>query len=171
MLPSTSALGHNRTKYWESRLKECGHSEVVMDEWSGKESYEGYFKKTERTIMDLLTNGLEKLQASGVDIGARPGYYLWAIDNVPELQQEEQKHLDRLGKMWFEGEASASFNEKHFEDYQELVREWGSVTNKIFNRYFKAMDDLLETQGEQPSPGQISLDGLSEEDAQPGVGF
>ena len=139
-----------------------------MDEWSGKESYEGYFKKTERTIMDLLTGGLEKLKAAGFDIEARPGYYLWAIDNVPELQQEEQKLLDRLGKVWFDCVGSNSFDNKHFESYQEMVREWGSVTNKIFNRYFKAMERLKEAPGEQ---GQISLSGLSPEDSQEGVGF
>ncbi|MBW2644585.1 MAG: hypothetical protein JRE23_00145 [Deltaproteobacteria bacterium] len=142
-----------------------------MDEWSGKESYEGYFKKTERTIMDLLTGGIEKLKAAGLDIEARPGYYLWAIDNVPEQKQEEQTLLDRLGKMWFEGEASTSFNDKDFESYQEVVREWGSVTNKIYNRYFKAMENLLETQGEPVKTGQMSLDGLPPKDGQVGVGF
>ena len=142
-----------------------------MDEWSGKEGYEGYFSQIRQTMTNLLTGGLEKLKAAGLDIEARPGYYLWAIDNVPELKQEEQKLLDRLGKMWFDGEASASFNDKHFESYQELVREWGSVTNKIFNRYFKAMENLLETQGEELSPGQMSLDGLPPKDGQMGVGF
>ena len=142
-----------------------------MDEWDGKESYEGYFKKIERTMIDLLSGGLEKLHTSGLDIEARPGYYLWAIDNVPELQQEERNHLERLGKIWFEGEVSASFDHKHFKSYQEIVREWGSVTNKIYNRYFKAMENFLETQGEPVKPGQISLDGLSPEDSQAGVGF
>ena len=142
-----------------------------MDEWSGKDSYEGYFSQIRQIMTKRLTSGLEKLKAAGLDIEARPGYYLWAIDNVPELQQEEQTLLDRLGKMWFEGEASASFDDKHFESYQELVRDWGSETNKIFNRYFKAMENRLETQGEQASPGQMSLDGLSEEDGQAGVGF
>ena len=142
-----------------------------MEEWSGKESYEGYFKKIRLTMVNRLAGGLEKLKAAGLDIEARQGYYLWAIDNVPELQQEERDLLARLGKIWFEGDASASFDDKHFEDYQVVVREWGSVTNKIYNRYFKAMEALINAQGEQASPGQMSLGGLSEEDAQPGIGF
>lgn len=142
-----------------------------MEEWSGKESYEGYFKKIERTMMDRLSSGLEKLKAAGLDIEARPGYSQWAIDNLPELKQEDRELLEKIGKIWFDGAASASFDIKHFESYQEVVREWGSVTNKIFNRYFKAMENLLETQGEPVSPGQMSLDGVAPEDEQAGVGF
>lgn len=143
----------------------------TMDEWSGQESYEGYFSQLRKTMTNRLVGGLVKLQAEGFDIETRPGYYLWAIDNVPELQEEERGLLEKLGKMWFKGEASDSFDDKHFQSYQNLVREWASVTNKIFNRYFKAMEALKEAQGEQVNPGQMSLDGLSEEDGQAGVGF
>ena len=142
-----------------------------MEEWSGKESYEEYFKQLQVTMINRLASGLVKLQVAGFDIEARPGYYLWAIDNVPELQQEERDLLEQLGKRWFKGEASGSFDDKYFHSYQAVVREWASVTNKIFNRYFKAMEALKEAQGEKVSPGQMSLGGLSKEDAQDRVDF
>ena len=142
-----------------------------MEEWSGADSYEGYFKKIERAMIDRLSSGLETLQSAGLDIEARPGYSQWAIDNLPELKQEERELFEKIGKIWFDGAASASFDNKHFQSYQEVVREWGSVTNKIYNRYFKAMETLLETQGEPVNPGQMALDGLSPEDGQTGIGF
>ena len=154
-----------------SLLWEQHNNAATMEEWSGKESYEGYFKQVQLTMINRLASGLEKLEAAEVDIEARPGYYLWAIDNIPELQQEERELLEKLGKIWFEGEASPSFSDKHFQSYQVVVREWGSVTNKIFNRYFKALEKLIEAQGEQVSLGQMALDGLSPSDAQAGVGF
>ena len=142
-----------------------------MEEWSGKESYEGYFKRVQKILIDRLSDGLEELVAQGLDITSRQGYYLWAIDNVPELEQGERRLLEQLGKVWFAGEAAGSFDTEHFENYQVIVQEWGSVTNKIFNRYFKAMEALIEVHGEQVSPGQMSLGGLEQEGAQVGVGF
>lgn len=142
-----------------------------MEDWSGKESYEEYFKQLWLTMVKRLASGLVKLQETGFDIEARPGCWLWAIDNVPELVQKERDLLEKLGKRWFKGAASVSFDDKHFDDYQVVVREWASTTNKIFNRYFKAMEALKEAQGEQVRPGQMALDGLSKEDAQDRVDF
>lgn len=139
-----------------------------MDEWNGKESYEGYFKKVQLTMINRFSTGLQKLEAEGVDIAARQGFCVWAADNIPELLDEEHKLIEQLGNMWYAGDIATSFDDKHFQDYQGDVREWGSVTNKIFNRYFKA----LEVSGEQQEmPGQMALDGLSQEGSQMGVGF
>jgi len=139
-----------------------------MDEWSGKESYEGYFKQVQLTMIGRFNSGLEKLEAAGVDIAARLGFCVWAADNIPELLDEEHKLIEQLGNMWYAGDVAASFDDKHFQDYQAVVREWGSVTNKIFNRYFKPLEAFKEDQGK---PGQMALDGLSPEDSQAGVGF
>jgi hypothetical protein len=139
-----------------------------MDEWSGKESYEGYFKTVQLTMINRFSTGLEKLEAAGVDIDARQGFCAWAADNIPELLNEEKKLMEQLGNMWCAGEATDSFNSKHFQDYQAVVREWGSVTNKIFNRYFKVLEVPVE---QQEIPGQMALDGLSPKDGQDGVGF
>ena len=139
-----------------------------MEDWSGKESYEGYFKKVQLNMINRFSAGLEKLEAAGVDIANRLGFCVWAVDNIPELLGEEHKLIEQLGNMWYAGEVATSFDDKHFHKYEVVVREWGSVTNKIFNRYFKA----LEVSGEQQKmPDQMALNGLSQEGSQMGVEF
>ncbi|MCK4786238.1 MAG: hypothetical protein KAV87_20945 [Desulfobacteraceae bacterium] len=142
-----------------------------MDEWSGKESYQGYYKKVELIVIERLNDGIEKLKLIGVDIDALPGYRCWADDNTPELIKEEREILNQMNNLWLQGEAAVSFDDKHFHRYEVVVRDWGSVTNKIFNRYFKALEVTRRLQLEREESEKGSRPLVEQEEVQAGMGF
>lgn len=142
-----------------------------MEEWSGKESYEGYFKKVEMTMLDRFNDGIEKLKFIGVIVDALPGYRCWAEDNTPELIKEEREVLKKMNTLWLQGETAVSFDDEHFHNYEVVVREWGSVTNKIFNRYFKALEATRRLQFEREESEKGSRPLMEQEETQVGMAF
>ena len=115
-----------------------------MQEWSGKESYEGYYRKTTLILA-------ERLEATLKDISSedRPNIFSWARENERDLRKELDDLEIKINAMWREGEAMRGFDKEHFAKYQKVVRDYGNCFNKILNRYAEAMKALRQAQDER----------------------
>lgn len=130
-----------------------------MEEYSDKESYEGYFTKIRLAMADRWDKGIVKLKSKGVDVAGMPERHLWAEEYVPELRKEEKDLCKKISLLMEAGGRMAVFADDHFRDYQAVVREWGNVTNKIFNPFFKFLEesrDQEETVVEE-EPAQVEM--------------
>lgn len=100
-----------------------------------KESYEGYYQKTHKLLVDTI---LKKGGALAMDMGSGK-VFPWAKENESELYKE-MKELDyvEIHRLGIEGKAMTAFDNTHFEEFQDVVRQYGNVVNRIFKRYAEA---------------------------------
>ena len=140
-----------------------------------KESYEGYYQKTYKLLVETI---LKRGGALARDMGSGK-VFPWAKENEPELYKE-MKELDyvEIHHLGIEGKAMKAFNNTHFEKYQDVVRQYGNVVNRIFRRYEEAHRlDQGRVAGEvDEGPARTELGNLlppakGTEDVQVGLGF
>lgn len=121
-----------------------------------KHSYGGFHYKIVRDLSERISlkmkelYGPERIFSAAVKSGTMKSIEDWSRTYEADLKRESDRIEKEFALMWKEGNAKPEFNAAHFKRFQEKVRAYGNLENKLINRYFKAMGEAEQQREEEP---------------------